>query len=179
MSPGGRRCVFFDRDGVVNRSPGAGYVLAPEQFELNEGIVEALRVVRERGALAIVATSQKGVGKGLMSRADLDRVHRRMAGLLAVAGVGFEAVFAHTGTGDPDDFPPKPEPGMLLAAAARFGLDLRQSWMIGDSDRDIAMGLAAGLAGTIRLRAETPVGIEATYTLDSTAEIPEILRKIL
>lgn len=179
MSEPGRCCVFFDRDGVVNRSPGEGYVLSPEAFELNEGIVEALRFLRGRGALAIVVTSQKGVGKGLMTRETLDRIHARMAGLLAAEGVEFDAVYVHTDDGGPEDYPPKPDPGMIFAAAERFSIDLRRSWMIGDADRDIAMGQAASLAGTLRIRGEKPVGVEASYSLDSTAEITGILKLIL
>lgn len=179
MSEPGRCCVFFDRDGVVNRSPGEGYVLSPEAFELNDGIAEALRLIRRRNALAIVVTSQKGVGKGLMTRETLDRIHGRMADLLAAEGAAFDALYAHTGDGGPDDYPAKPDPGMMLAAAERFSIDLRRSWMIGDADRDIAMGQAAALAGTVRILGEKPVGREATHSLRSTSEIPRILELIL
>lgn len=179
MSGGTRRAVFFDRDGVVNHSPGDGYVLSPDAFVLNDGIAEALRLIRECGALAIVVTSQKGVGKGLMSRETLERIHERMASLLAEEGAAFDAVYAHTGDGSPDDPPAKPDPGMILSAAERFGIDLRQSWLIGDADRDIAMGKAAGIAGTIRVLTDKPVGIEATHTVEKTIKIPEILLKVL
>ncbi len=79
-----------------------------------------------------------------MTRETLDRIHERMASLLAAEGTAFDAVYSHTGTGGPDDYPPKPDPGMIFAAAERFALDLRQSWLIGDADRDIAMAVAAG-----------------------------------
>jgi len=179
MSEGARRAVFFDRDGVVNRSPGDGYVLSPDDFVLNEGIPEALRVVRDHGALAIVVTSQKGVGKGLMTREALDRVHARMAALLEMEGAAFDAIYFHTGDGGPDDQPPKPDPGMILAAAERFGLDLRRSWLIGDADRDIAMAAAAGLGGAIRVRGGGAVSIEADYEIDQIPEIAVLLKKIL
>jgi histidinol-phosphate phosphatase family protein len=179
MSGEAKRAVFFDRDGVVNRSPGDGYVLSPEGFILNDGIAEALRRIRSQGVLAIVVTSQKGVGKGLMTRETLDRIHERMASLLAAEGTAFDAVYSHTGTGDPHDYPAKPDPGMIFAAAERFGLDLRHSWLIGDADRDIAMAVAAGLAGTIRIRSDQPIGIEASHTLGETLKIPQILSKVL
>lgn len=179
MTSPGRRCVFFDRDGVVNRSPGEGYVLEPSAFHLNPGIAQALRIIHERGALAVVVTSQKGVGKGLMTAADLELIHGHMAALLAADGEAFEAVYTHVGTGGEGDFPPKPDPGMIFAAAERFGIDLATSWIIGDADRDIRMGLEAGLAGTIRILGEKSVGVPATYTLENTAEIPKILQSIL
>jgi len=174
-----RRCVFFDRDGVVNASPGEGYVLSPEAFHLNPGIAEALRFLRGREVLAIVVTSQKGVGKGLISRDDLAVIHQRMTDLLAAEGASFDAIYSHTGTGDPFDFPAKPEPGMIHAAAERFAIDLRQSWIIGDADRDIEMGKAAGLAGTIRIQGEKAIAVSATHTLENTTEIPALLQLIL
>ncbi len=173
-----RRAVFFDRDGVVNRSPGSGYVLAPDQFHLNDGIADAVRFLNERGVLAIVVTSQKGVGKGLMSEADLAAIHRRMESRLAEKGAAFDAIYAYTGT-PRCPHRAKPDPEMILTAAERFSIDLRLSWMIGDADRDIAMGRAAGLAGTIRLRGEKPITTPADHTLESPLEILDFLRKIL
>lgn len=176
---GSRRCVFFDRDGVVNASPGEGYVLSPDAFHLNPGIAEALRLIRERDCLAIVVTSQKGVGKGLMSRQTLTNIHDRMQSLLAAEGAAFDAIYAHTATGGDEDHPAKPDPGMIHAAAESFGIDPRLSWIIGDADRDIEMGRRAGLVGTIRVRGEKEITIPATHTLESTTEIPDLLRLIL
>ncbi|MEM6915579.1 MAG: TIGR04282 family arsenosugar biosynthesis glycosyltransferase [Verrucomicrobiota bacterium] len=171
-----RRCVFFDRDGVVNRSPGPGYVLRKEDFHLNPGVSEAISSLKERGWLAILVTSQRGVGKGLMTLGDLDEIHQKMQRELGAAGESFDGIYAYTGL---DDclYPPKPDPGMILAAAERFFIDLRQSWMIGDADRDIEMGKAAGLAGTVRIRGEKPIGFEADFTLEDTEEILRILEK--
>ncbi len=174
-----RRCVFFDRDGVVNRSPGDGYVLSPGAFHLNPGIMEALRFIRERHYLAIVVTSQRCVGKGLITGETLEKIHDQMAGLLRAGGEAFDAIYCHTGSGGPEDYPAKPDPGMILAATERFAIDLGQSWIIGDADRDIEMGIAAGLAGMIRIRGEKAVTVPATHTLGSTAEIPRFLRLIL
>ncbi|MEM9281040.1 MAG: TIGR04282 family arsenosugar biosynthesis glycosyltransferase [Verrucomicrobiota bacterium] len=173
-----RRCVFFDRDGVVNRSPGPGYVTRSEEFHLNEGIAEALNWLRERNWLVILMTSQRGVGKGLMSRADLDEIHSNMQRELLRQGAGFDGLYAFTG--EPDStFSPKPDPDMILKASESFFIDLRLSWLIGDADRDIEMGKASQLAGTIRIRTEHPIRIQADYQLESTAEISDLLRKVL
>ena len=173
-----RRAVFFDRDGVVNRSPGTGYVLSVDQFFLNDGIAEAVRYLNERGILAIVITSQKGVGKGLMSDDDLAAIHRHMRGELSKSGAAFDAIYAYTGTpGCPHR--PKPDPEMILTAAERFSIDRRLSWVIGDADRDIEMGRAAGLAGTIRIRGDKAVEVPADYTLDSVLETSDLFKRIL
>ncbi len=174
----GRPCVFFDRDGVVNRSPGDGYVLDVDAFELNEGIADAVRWLKDRDWLAILVTSQKGVGKGLMSRADLNEIHHYMQSELALNGAAFDGIYAYTGEADCRHLP-KPDPEMINSAAESFFIDRRRSWMIGDADRDIAMGRAAGLAGTIRIRGDKEISVEADHTLDSTAGISELFGKYL
>jgi rSAM/selenodomain-associated transferase 1 len=174
----GRPCVFFDRDGVVNRSPGPGYVTREEDFHLNPGIAEALAWLKARDWLAILVTSQKGVGKKLMSRSDLDRIHRKMQRELATSGAAFDGIYAFTG--EPDcPHQPKPDPEMIRTASERFFINPRLSWMIGDADRDIEMGRAAGLAGTIRIRGEKAIGVAADHTLDETTEIADTFERIL
>ena len=173
-----RRCVFFDRDGVVNRSPGPGYVLSEGDFHLNPGIAEALSFVKQKNCLAILVTSQKGVGKGLLSEAELDRIHQKMQRELQRSGAGFDGIYAYTGRKD-CHYTPNPEPGMLYAAAQRFFIDLPISWMIGDADRDIEMAKSAGLKGTLRIVSEKPIQVEADYTVATTLEILSVLEKIL
>jgi len=172
------RAVFFDRDGVVNRSPGPGYVLSVDDFVLNDGIAEAVRYLNEQGILAIVVTSQKGVGKGLMSDEDLAAIHRYMQEELAKSGAAFDAIYAYTGTPD-CPHRPKPDPEMILTAAERFSIDRRLSWVIGDADRDIEMGRAAGLAGTIRIRGDKVIDVPADYTLESLLETLVLFKRIL
>jgi len=174
-----RPAVFFDRDGVVNRSPGdAYYVTSWEQFEFNPGIFEALSIVKEKGYLAILVTSQKGVGKGLMSQATLDNIHERMQTVLREkAGDAFDGIYAYTG---PDcQHLPKPDPEMIFSAVADHQIDLSQSWMIGDADRDIEMGMAAGLKGTIRVVSEKAIGVEAAMTVANVEDAVDILDRLL
>ena len=180
VDPDGLRpAVFFDRDGVVNRSPGdAYYITSWEQFEFSRGIFEALSIVKEKGYLAILVTSQKGVGKGLMSQATLDDIHQRMqASLREATGLEFDGIYAYTG---PEcQHRPKPDPEMVFSAREELGIDLSRSWMIGDADRDIEMGISAGVKGTIRVVSEKAIGVEADQTLPSTSELPSVLRRIL
>jgi histidinol-phosphate phosphatase family protein len=175
-----RPAVFFDRDGVVNRSPGdAYYVLSWDQFEFSPGIFDVLKAVKDRGYIAILVTSQKAVGKGLLSQAGLDDIHRQMQGRLRdEAGCEFDAIYAFTGTPD-CRHRPKPNPEMILTAAKEHGIDLSRSWMIGDADRDIEMANAAGLKGTIRVISEKPVTVEATETVDGTDRLATVLAHLL
>jgi histidinol phosphatase-like enzyme len=68
---------------------------------------------------------------------------------------------------------------MIRTASERFFINPRLSWMIGDADRDIEMGRAAGLAGTIRIRGEKAIGVAADHTLDETTEIADTFERIL
>ncbi|NNE90229.1 MAG: HAD-IIIA family hydrolase [Verrucomicrobiales bacterium] len=176
-----RPAVFFDRDGVVNRSPGPGYVLDWDVFEFNPGFFEAFGAVKNAGWLVVLITSQKGVGKGLMTQADLDEIHGNLQdSLRAKFGRGFDGIYAFTGTPD-CPHQSKPDPEMIHAAAEELGIDLARSWMIGDADRDILMGKAAGLAGTIRLLGEKPVGegAEAVFTIENSTEMAAQLMEIM
>ncbi len=139
----GRPAVFFDRDGIVNRSPGPGYVERWEDFHLLSGFVRALRLCRARGYAAFIATNQRGVGLGLVPRPVLDGIHANLRRALAREGLTLDAILVCTAVDDADP-ERKPNPGLLLRAAREHGLDLAGSWMIGDSERDVAAGQAAG-----------------------------------
>jgi len=175
-----RPAVFFDRDGVVNLSPGAGYVLRWQDFHFSPGIIEALKLCQTRGYATILATSQQGVGKGLMSQATLDEIHAQMQAELAKHGAAFDGIYACTCLSkDPSCTCRKPSAEMLLRAAAEHDLDLQQSLMVGDADRDIQMGENAGVPLTIRIESENPHLITATHTLPDTSGLAALLQTCL
>lgn len=134
---------FFDRDGTVNTCPGTGYVLRWEDFHFLPGVREMLAAVKAQGWKVILVTSQQGVGKGLMSAATLADIHHRMQAALG-PGAAFDGIYACTGL-EGEDPRRKPSPAMILEAARDHDLDLPASWNIGDKERDLAMGRAAGL----------------------------------
>lgn len=175
-----RRAVFFDRDGVVNLSPGAGYVLRWEDFHFSPGVIEALALCRARGYATVLATSQQGVGKKLMSQADLDTIHANMQAHLRGHGAEFDGIYACTCLKtDPGCLCRKPSPEMLVKASVEHDLDLSQSLLVGDADRDIEMGTNAGVPVTIRIESENPHQVRASYTLPDTRGLAELLGKLL
>ena len=182
MRDGRVPAVFWDRDGVVNVSPGAGYVLRWEDFGFSPGVVEALRLCRARGYRNVLVTSQQGVGKGLMTQAELDRIHAEMQAVLEEAGAGFDGIYACTClASDPGCRCRKPSPEMVRRAVADLGLDVERSVLVGDADRDIEMGRRAGVPVTVRVleTAEQPVEVEATFSLVGTAGLAGLLGRIL
>jgi D-glycero-D-manno-heptose 1,7-bisphosphate phosphatase len=140
-----RRAVFLDRDGVINRSAiRNGKPHAPEsveEMEILEGVGEALASLRNAGFLNIVVTNQPDVASGKLKVETVEIMHRRLRNELALDDI---KVCCHD---DADGCEcRKPKPGMLLQAAREFGIDLAESFMVGDRWRDVAAGQAAGCA---------------------------------
>lgn len=136
-------CVFFDRDGIVNRAPESRYVERLEDFYLQPEFVDALKVVRGKGLEAVIVTNQKGVSTGAMTMDAVHRIHDHLQAELRKRGVELTDILVCT---DPHDDSPrrKPNPGMLLEAAEKHGLDLSRSWMVGDQEKDVEAGRRAG-----------------------------------
>lgn len=177
MSSQGKPCVFFDRDGIANRDPAPKrYVETPEEFHLFPAFLEALRVVSERGYRAIIVTNQKGVGTGVVSADALAGIHDRLLAHVHAAGLRLDDIYVCIATND--DHPDrKPNPGMLLNAARKHGIDLARSWMIGDNESDMTAGRAAGCR-TIRVApADKPT--QADHHVFSIDELPAFLTKNL
>lgn len=173
----GRPAVFFDRDGIVNVSPGPGYVERPEDFHLIPEFLEALRIVRERGYAAVIVTNQRGVGLGRFTEETLDKIHAVLRDRVRAAGLDLTDILVCTAVTD-DDPRRKPNPGMLLEAAARHGLDLRRSWMVGDSPKDIEAGRRAGCAVTVKVGSEPDIA-GADLCVPDMGALVELLRREL
>lgn len=140
-----KRAVFLDRDGVINRAlvrdnkPYPPSSLA--EFEILPGVAEACAKLKQAGFLLVVATNQPDVGRGTISQALVESLHAHMMQELPLDRV---EVCYHPGKGASDCDCRKPKPGMLLRAARKLGIDLAQSFMVGDRWRDIDCGHAAG-----------------------------------
>ena len=173
-----RPAVFFDRDGVINVSPGAGYVLRWEDFHFSPGIITALALCRSRGYATILVTSQQGVGKGLMSQSTLDDMHARMQSELVQHDAAFDGIYACTHLSGTCACR-KPSPEMILRAQNEHGLDLTRSWLVGDHDRDIQMAINAGVPHTIRVLSHHEPQVTAEFTLENTAPLLALFSKSL
>ena len=140
---GVRRAVFLDRDGVVNRAivrDGRPFPPATaEQLEVLPGVAAALARLRAAGFRLVVVTNQPDVARGTQPRAEVDRMHARLAAELAIDE------FRVCDHDDADGCAcRKPKPGMLQDAARESGLALAESYMVGDRWRDVEAGQRAG-----------------------------------
>lgn len=145
MTTPSARAVFLDRDGVINRALTRENKPYPptrlEEFEILPGVAEACEQLKAAGFLLIVATNQPDVGRGTLPVEVVDALHDHLRRVLPIDRI---EVCYHPGQGLSDCPCRKPKPGMLTAAAAALGVDLKRSYMVGDRWRDIDCGYAAG-----------------------------------
>lgn len=138
-----RRAVFLDRDGVLNATAVVnGKPVAPcrlEDFRLLPGVGETVRRLRRAGFFICIATNQPDIGNGLIDPTVVAAMHARLYRSLPIDAL---QMCPHSQRADCPCR--KPKPGMLLAAAKRYHLDLTRSYMIGDRDSDVLAGAAAG-----------------------------------
>ena len=163
--------VFFDRDDtlIACRTVAANGDLGDASLvELLEGADAACEMVSEAGFRIVVVTNQGGVARGRYTEADVERVHGRVNELLGGRVDAFRyCPFHPEGVVEPfkrEHFWRKPSPGMLLDAAEALDVDLSESWMVGDSPRDMMAGRAAGCRTVLLVRAG--MGSKATTAAD-------------
>jgi D,D-heptose 1,7-bisphosphate phosphatase len=154
-----QKAVFLDRDGTINRY--VGFLTDIGQFELLPGVSEAIKAINQSGYLAIVATNQPVIARGEVTFSQLDEIHDKMETLLGRDGAYLDGIYFcphHPDRGFPGEVPElkidcdcrKPKPGMLLKAARDFNIDLSQSYMVGDDDKDVLTGRNAGCKESFR-----------------------------
>ncbi len=142
-----RRAVFLDRDGVINRE--VDYLSRVEQLEVLPGAAEAMKALRAAGFKIIVVTNQSGVARGYFSVAQLGRIHRELKRQLAGAGAKWDALYYSPHAPDSRSPLRKPGIGMLRKAKKRFGLDLKSSWLVGDTTTDMQTARNAGCSAVL------------------------------
>jgi D-glycero-D-manno-heptose 1,7-bisphosphate phosphatase len=152
-----RAAAFIDRDGVLNAlvpDPVSGEPespLRPEDVVLLPGVETALNRIREAGLLLVGVSNQPAAAKGLVTVEELAAVQARVIELLAAGDASFDAFklcLHHPDAVVPELAGPcqcrKPAPGMLLEVAEHLPINLKQSWMVGDTDSDVLAGQSAG-----------------------------------
>ena len=144
-----QRAVFLDRDGTINKY--VGFLRNIDEFDLIDGVADAIKKINASGYLAIVITNQPVIARGEVSFEELEVIHNKMETLLGKEGAYLDGIYFcphHPHKGYEGERPElkfdcdcrKPKPGMLMNAAHDFNIDLSQSWMIGDGEIDIKAG---------------------------------------
>jgi phosphoheptose isomerase len=138
--------IVVDRDGVLNvEAPAGGYVTRPEDWHWIPGSLEALAMLARAGVRVSVATNQSGVGRGLMTRDQLDAIHARMRRELAASGGRVDAIFVCTHAPGDGCSCRKPMPGLVLDAVAASGVAASETLVVGDDVHDLEAAQGAGV----------------------------------
>jgi len=137
------RAFFLDRDGVINRSiihDGKPFApIYPSEFQIISGVEEALLKIRAYGYKSIIVTNQPDISNGKQSSESLAKIHENLLAKLPI-----DCIEVCTHIDSHRCHCRKPEPGMLLDAAQRLGVNLNESYMVGDRWRDVEAGQRAG-----------------------------------
>lgn len=160
-----QKAIFLDRDGTINAYKG--FLTRPENFELLSGVTEAIQKINKSGYLCIVVSNQPVIARGDCSFDDLKAIHDKMDTLLGKEGAFTDAIYYcphHPDKGfegERVDYKidcdcRKPKPGLFFQAAKDWNIDLATSYMIGDSERDVAAGNAAGCKQSFLIKTNEP-----------------------
>lgn len=147
------KCVFLDRDGVINKEIG-DYIMTDEEYVIDDGVPEALRKLKDAGYLLVVITNQGGIAKGLYGH---DLVKRNHDYTQEVCGGVIDAFYySPYHQKFSNSLSKKPGSLMFEKAMAKFNIDPSQSWMVGDRIRDLHGAAKVGVKGVFIGQTETP-----------------------
>lgn len=177
-----QKAIFLDRDGTINKY--VGFLRNIEDFELIDGVAQAIKKINASGYLAIVVTNQPVIARGEVTVPQLQEIHNKMETLLGLEGAYVDAIYYcphHPHKGYEGEIPElkidcdcrKPKPGMLLKAAQDFNIDLNQSYMVGDGENDVRAGIAAGCKAVLLSADPNAAQLGQVDTLASVREFVE------
>jgi histidinol-phosphate phosphatase family protein len=168
MQPG----VFLDRDGVINYNPPS-YVKSWEEFLFLPRVLEALELLAQTPWPIVIVTNQSVVGRGIIVRKTLDLIHERMIEEIVRAGGRIDGIFVCPHPPEAGCFCRKPEPGLLLNAAADLKIDLSKSILIGDSESDMIAARKIGVLPVMVKQDPISQGVDVN---DQGKEADEIIQ---
>lgn len=159
-----RPAIFLDRDGVITKE--VDLLCKPEQLELIPGAADAIKLINQKGWMAIVVTNQPVIARNLCSIEELEFIHAKLETMIGAERAYLNAIYYcphHPDAGYPEERKEykikcncrKPAPGMLLKAAEDWNIDLANSYMIGDRQSDVKAGEAAGCKESILIEMNT------------------------
>lgn len=184
-----QKCIFLDRDGTINKYKG---LLADiDEFELEDTVADAIRLINHSEWLCIVITNQPVVARGMCSINDVELIHKKLSTLLGEKGAYLDDLLFcphHPANGYSGENPMykvkchcrKPDVGMLEVCADRYNIDLSRSWIIGDTTIDLQTGVNAGMHKALVLTGEK--GTDCKYSVEPDIEgdtLYELVNKIL
>ena len=161
-----KKPVFIDRDGVINVDLMGDYVKSWDEFRFEQGAVEALKLLTQRGYDILIISNQAGIGDGVFPESQLWDTHRNMLETLSLEGVKITDAFFCLHGKKAGCKCRKPETGLFEQAAKAYQFDTAATFFIGDKATDMEAGRRFGLK-TLFVR--TGHGLEDEPRLDETS----------
>jgi len=141
------KAVFFDRDGVINFDPG-DYTYQLDEFKINDGIIENLKRLVDTGFLLFIITNQGGIAKQIYTHKHVELIHKYLITELKKSGIELTEIYYCPHHSDIEKcLCRKPGSLNIEKAIARFNIDPKKSYMIGDKMRDVEAAENAGIRG--------------------------------
>ena len=172
-----KKIIFLDRDGVINEEKN--YLHMIEDFIFIDGVFESLKLMQKLGYELIVVTNQSGIGRGLYSTEDFLTIDKWMKKEFERNNIKILSSVYCPHKPEQNCNCRKPKPGMLEKCFEKYQISKENSWIIGDSERDIEAGIRAGIKKTILVRSGHPIdekNTKAKVVIDSIREITQIIR---
>ncbi|BDD10448.1 D-glycero-alpha-D-manno-heptose-1,7-bisphosphate 7-phosphatase [Fulvitalea axinellae] len=167
------KCVFLDRDGVLNVERGE-YTYKTDDFIIPEGVKEALENLKKAGYLLIVITNQAGIAKGIYTKNDVLACHSKLQN--ETSELIDDIFYCPHHPIKTESLARKPESLMFERAIAKYDIDASQSWMVGDSERDLVPCKKLGIK-TIRVYREEGTETIGDHLVPSLFEASKIILK--
>jgi D-glycero-D-manno-heptose 1,7-bisphosphate phosphatase len=177
--------IFLDRDGTLNVDHG--YVHEIDRFEFIDGVIDAMRELKEMGFALVLVTNQSGIARGIFTEAQFEQLTEWMDWSLADRGVDLDGIYycPHHPEGTVEEFRQacdcrKPQPGMLISARDFLHIDMAASYMVGDKLEDMLAAQSAGVGTKVLVRSGKPVTSDAEnaadWVINSLAELPAAIK---
>ena len=168
------KAVFLDRDGTLNEE--SNYLCRPEDVVVFPGAGKALRALQDAGFQLFIISNQSGVGRGYFTMADVDKVNHRLLDELGRDGVHFRKIYIAPEAPDQPSRGRKPSPQFLFDARDEFGIQLAESFMVGDKWIDLECGWNAGVKRSLLVRTGYGAEVErsALARLDSAIVVDDL-----
>ncbi len=172
-----QKAFFFDRDGTIIEDKD--YICDFEEVEIFPFSIEALKIAKKKNFISIGITNQSSIARGICTKAQVEKIHMNLINHFKLIGISIRKIYYCPFHEDgivkefrKKDPCRKPAPGMILKASEEFNIDLSESYMIGDSTRDILAGINAGCKTALVL---TGNGKKAKEELENLNIKPDLI----
>ena len=176
------KTIFIDRDGVINKDPGGwtkyNYVAKWDEFLFIDGAIEALKKLKEAGYRIYLVSNQGGISKGYFTQEDLDEVNEKMLSEIEKGGGKIDELY-YCPHHDKDNCNcRKPKTGLIEQAMKKADFDLKNTFIIGDSIRDIEAGKRMGMKTIFVLSGKTPVSETKSWAIQPDSIKKDLLEAV-